>query len=94
VKAEIVPMAAGHLQGAEGPFSIRVTDAGNAFLHVVGTGMAFTCCLTADQLRELADMAAWAAAEIRAGREIGEDANGNFASIFNGNVVSIFRNRA
>lgn len=47
-----------------GPFTIRTSEAGNAFLLIRGTGMAFTACLSAPQLRALASLAAAAAARL------------------------------
>jgi hypothetical protein len=50
---------------AAGPFAIRVND-GLAFLVVRGTGMSFTACLSAAQLRQLASASGLAASLLEA----------------------------
>lgn len=82
MKPETLPIAFGAEPQCVGPFSIRTSQAGNAYLQVMGTGMAFTACLTAPQLRQLAAMAHAAADEIEPP-----------AAPLPTNVVSIFRGR-
>ncbi len=64
---------------AAGPFAVGVTPGGDGFLHIRGSGMAFTAALTAQQLRALASMATVAAASMERGP--------------GGDVVSLFGDR-
>lgn len=63
---------------AAGPFAVGVTPGGDGFLHIRGSGMAFTAALTAQQLRALASMATSAAATMERG------AGAQVVSIFGG----------
>lgn len=83
--ASVLPMSVGpeRPSGAPmaGPFAVGVTPSGDGFLHIRGSGMAFTAALTARQLRTLSAMAATAAAAMERGQGRAE-------------VVSIFGGQA
>jgi hypothetical protein len=65
-----------------GPFAVGVTPSGDGFLHIRGSGMAFTAALTAQQLRMLASMATSAAAAMERGPGRGAEV----VSIFGGSA--------
>jgi hypothetical protein len=82
--ASVLPMSVGPERPAgaptAGPFAVGVTPGGDGFLHIRGSGMAFTAAMNAQQLRALSAMAATAAAAMERGAGKGAEV----VSIFGG----------